>query len=112
MQKNIFIFLISDSILNFLQIFDSNNQKIKEDYIYNTYIFKGDLNKPYKIRIISNTGILNSSFYIDEKYTKKYVFDTRRKSKFHKVFIKIIDQNYTGLKIEKGDIKLWQNHIT
>lgn len=112
MYKKINIFIINSSCNNLLQIFDTNNNKIKEVYVNNKYEFDAKLNCVYKIRIISGSNILKTSIYVSNMYNGPYIFSIQKENIFHKILIKFIDQNYCGLKIEKGVIKLWQNNIT
>ena len=101
------LYIISDTILNLLQIFE-DNKKILEKYVSNTYNFKGELNKCYRIKIISYNNCLITSFYISEKNKEPYIFNLKTSDISHKIFIKLLDQNYEDLKIEKGVISLEQ----
>lgn len=111
MNKQIEIIVLNDSVKNQLQIFDCNNKKITETYINNRYTFIGKISNIYKIRIISNTQVLNTCIYIT-KNNYPYIFDMRKNTLSRKIYIKLKDQNYDNLKIKKGEIKLWQKIIT
>lgn len=111
MYKEVQICIASDSMINYLQIYDAD-EKIVEAYVNTYFVFKFKVNKAYKIRIMSNNFVLCSSFYVTYKYYGPYIFYLKQKHLSHNIFIKLKDYNYDGLLIEKGKIILWQNNIT
>ena len=94
------IIILSNSKTNLLQIYD-NNYKIKDIIVNNKYLFLARLNHAYKIKIINQDNIFQSSFYVNNYY-KPYVFDIR--NKYHHIFIQLKDKYYPNLKIKKGEI--------
>lgn len=111
MYKEIKIIILSKDKLNLLQIFNSENKKIIEEFVSDYYIFKGKINECYKIKIINSSTLYSTGIFINKKYDNPYILDARNKNLFHRILINLKDQKYNGLKIEKGIIKLWQNHI-
>ena len=104
MHKKILIIIENSNNKNYIQIFDNNNRLIEKAFTKNKYTFKGEKNKVYKIKIINKNICFNSSFYITDYYDEPYIFNIRQTNLSHQIFIKLIDQNYNGLKIEKGRI--------
>lgn len=98
--------IVLNSISN-IKIYDGNN--IVCDRICNGYIlFKGKINKIYKIVITSKYGCIISSFIVN-KNLNTIIYSFNQNS--HKIVtFKLYDSNYENLPIEKGVIKLWQNH--
>lgn len=111
MIKTVKIKCISESNYNKLQIFDNDNKKIVDTVISNEYLFESNVNKFYKVKILSNNRKIESNIFICDSYTKPYIFDLRKIIQIHPIFIKLIDHNYVDLKIEKGEIFFWLNHI-
>lgn len=107
--KDVIIYITSNSNKNLLQIFDEN-KKIVETYIHNSYIFRGKINRAYGIKIFSDNNYLSSSFYIPRLMNKPYYFSTV-KNNSPKIIVRLLDKNYSNLKIEKGEITLWQTLI-
>lgn len=106
MTKEISLILVNSSYLNILQIFDSHNNKIIDTYINTTYTFKAKLNEVYRIKIISSSNTLITSIYTSLKYNGPYILNLENNQLSHKIFINLTDQNYQGLKIMKGEIKI------
>lgn len=109
MYKYIKIIIESDTSINLIQIYDSDNKIVDELYINNEYIFKAKLNNYYKIRIVSYDKTMFTSFFVSDKYNGLYVFNLKNQLS-HEIFIYLLDKNYDGLKVMKGEINLWQNH--
>ena len=61
------IIILSNSKTNLLQIYD-NNYKIKDIIVNNKYLFLARLNHAYKIKIINQDNIFQSSFYVNNYY--------------------------------------------
>lgn len=112
MYKKITLIILSEDQNNLLQIFDKFNKKIEETFVSNKYIFNGKINESYKIKTINSSTLYSTGIFISEEYNNSYILDTRNRNLFHTIFIKLKDQNYDDLRIEKGMVKLWQNHIT
>ena len=88
------------------KIFDLNNKLVLEDETDRNGCYTCNLpNKIYIVKIYSKfepnvmVGILN-------KKVNNFCF-----VKMHNITITWFDQNYIGLPIKKGEIKLWPNHI-
>lgn len=110
MYKKVILNIVSNYINNLLEIYDSNNNLIYRKYANGICYFYFEVNKVYKIKIINSNSFV-SNIYVSHKYNDPYIFDVRNIIVNHKIFIRLIDENYKNLLIEKGEIKLWQNHI-
>lgn len=107
MYKSVLLIVKNNYSIKLLQIFDANGVKVVERFIRNRFVFKGNVDCTYKVVIISNDIKFITSIFIDREYDNFYVFYIQS---FHKIFIKLVDQNYDGLRIEKGRIKIWITH--
>ena len=63
---------------------------------------------PQKLYIIKIYSALDSGVLVGilNKPINNFYF-----AKMHNIIITLTDQNYIGLPIKKGDVKLWPNHI-
>ena len=89
------------------KIYDLNDNLILSDVTdkYGCYTCKLP-QKIYKIKIYANTLEPNIMFGIINKPINNFCF-----IKMNRIITALYDQNYLGLKIEKGKIMLWPNHM-
>lgn len=76
------------------------------------FYFDALYNHVYKIIAIENgiSKIICTSFISNQK-TKELtiIFPNQTINKLHPITIEVTDENYQGLPITKGEIKLWKN---
>lgn len=109
-QKNIKI-IINDNYIKkyYIKIYDTNNNLIYENIIFDNYFyFTGIINNYYKLVIESETNKLITSFYITDKCEcNTYNININYRVPYTITFI-LTDSIYTNLRITEGEIYLWQ----
>lgn len=100
MKRKILIKLISNSYNNLIEIY-ANQIKVESIIVTNYYYFNGVENQTYGIKIFNRDSTFSGSFCVVKDYV--YIFDVRNHL-IHPILITLIDHNYNGLKIKKGEI--------
>lgn len=107
MTTDVIIKVLSDYPANVVELI-FNGKIIKRKKIHNIFVFQSNLNMGYAIRIITYNSSYLTCIYV--KDVNKFIIDIRSGWPSRKVFIKLLDANYEGLKVEEGEIKLWLSH--
>lgn len=96
-------------------IYNKNNVCVFNKCCCGNIFFKPSSFGTYKIVIIPKIktypNYISSSFIVDEKSDNLIIYNFKKIHIAPLITIKITDQVYKGLKIMKGEIKLWPNHI-
>lgn len=113
-MKKIEIVVLSNITINLnckLLIFDSKNNLIySSNEQNNSFIFNAEINKCYNLIFFNNHFYYKTSIIILDKYNMPYYIYINFLKK-HFIKINLVDSNYKNLKIERGEIYLWENLI-
>ena len=92
-----------------IKIYNNNNELIFDSTTYEEIVYFNANYGVYKIVITSVYGKLISSFIVYMNSSNTFIFSFKNHVK--KVAFKITDSKYKDLKIMRGEIILWQNHM-
>lgn len=100
-------------------IYDSNNKLVCKQTVrdWDSIDFYPPYIGTYAMKVIVFEKIpkviYKTSFYYGKSSQNciSFILPSIRNPILHPITIKMTDQNYRGLPIMKGEIKLWQNHI-
>ena len=117
-MKKIKINFIGTGYYNLYQakvnIYNENNDLVYQGKTYNGVIYVNlEPNKIYRLESLLLTEYINITFYT-KMHIKEYTFIfenaiiTQNSQKTNTVTFLLTDLNYKNLKIEKGEIVLWQ----
>lgn len=101
--------IISNNTHNYLEIWDDKSRRMVSEKNIDEYVFESCKYGVYKLRIITNDNCIITSFYTS--HDCKHIIDARKKCNTQKIFINLYDQNYSGLRIEKGELKFWKTNM-
>ena len=114
-KKVCIICLIDDSLSNYkfnIKVYKENKLICEKNN--NKIYFYAEYYKLYKIKISTNNNLYPKTKCQNVVFTptncSKIIINFSRENT-NPITLKLTDQNYKGLLIEKGEITLWQNHI-
>jgi len=93
----------------FVKIYDEDNNLIYKGYSYNGEIkIILDMNKAYRIEAFFYGEIIKTSFYVDNTKIFNFIFNHMIYKPNRTITFLLTDFYYENLKIEKGEMILWQ----
>lgn len=120
-MKKIKIKCLKENCVNssyyYIKVYNSNDELLLDKKIKNEFYLEYEYNKLYKIVVTTNCCYQNricKNVYFtksNEIDTLYFIFSNPKMQYHKKITFKFSDHYYKGLKIEKGEIFLWQNHI-
>ena len=100
---------LKDSYQAYVKVYDQDNNIIYSGYTYDGEIsLLVTINNIYRVEAFFYKEVINTSIYICNLNTYCFIFNHAKYKKNNTITFLLTDYYYKNLKIEKGEILLWQ----